>query len=77
MKALGHNPSPQELNDMVALVDTDKSNTIDFQEFLTLMALRMKQPFSQEEVMDAFLVRGRRARCARTGLTARERRAGV
>lgn len=42
---------------MVQLVDTDESNTIDFQEFLTLMALRIKQPFTEEEVMDAFLVR--------------------
>lgn len=61
MKALGHDPTKQELDDMVQLVDTDESNTIDFQEFLTLMALRIKQPFTEEEVMDAFLVRCSRA----------------
>lgn len=59
MRALGHNPTVQEINDMIGLVDVDKSNTIDFQEFLVLMGLRLSQPFAKEEVMEAFEVRGR------------------
>lgn len=73
MKALGHDPTKQELDDMVQLVDTDESNTIDFQEFLTLMALRIKQPFTEEEVMDAFLVRPPRAPALHRGWTSSPR----
>ena len=35
MRALGHNPTPGDLFDMIEEVDADKSWTIDFSEFLT------------------------------------------
>lgn len=57
MRSLGHEPTDAELDEMVALVDSDKSVCIDFQEFLTLMALQLHQPFKQSEVMEAFQVR--------------------
>lgn len=57
MEALGHSPSKQELIEMIKLVDLDKSRTIDFKEFLALMALRLKQPFAADEVIAAFAVR--------------------
>lgn len=53
---MGHNPTKQEMMDILALADLDKSGTIDYMEFLTLMALQMKQPFTEEELIAAFEV---------------------
>lgn len=38
MRKLGHNPSEEEVKQMIAEVDTDNSGSIDFNEFLALMA---------------------------------------
>jgi len=38
MKSLGLNPSQEELRRMMREVDTDRNGTIDFNEFLTMMA---------------------------------------
>jgi Ca2+-binding EF-hand superfamily protein len=35
---LGHNPSKNELDVLIALVDEDRSGTIDFREFLIMMS---------------------------------------
>lgn len=45
-RSLGLNPSDQELNDMMSEVDTDGNGIIDFQEFLSLIARKMKVNFS-------------------------------
>ncbi len=42
MRSLGQNPTEGELQDMINEVDADSSGTIDFPEFLTLMARKMK-----------------------------------
>ena len=42
MKSLGQKPTLQELEDMIKEVDNDGNGEIDFQEFLDLMALKMK-----------------------------------
>jgi len=42
MKALGQNPTPEELEVMLHDVDTDGSGTIDIDEFITMMAKRSK-----------------------------------
>ena len=45
-RSLGLDPSDQELNDMMSEVDTDGNGIIDFQEFLSLIARKMKVNFS-------------------------------
>jgi hypothetical protein len=40
-------------------VDADGNGTIDFPEFLTLMARKMKDTDSEEEILEAFKVRRR------------------
>ncbi len=41
-RSLGLEPTDQELNDMMREVDTDGNGIIDFQEFLSLIARKMK-----------------------------------
>lgn len=38
MRSLGQNPTEAELQDMINDVDADGNGTIDFPEFLTMMA---------------------------------------
>lgn len=42
MRSLGQNPTEAELQDMISEVDADQNGTIDFPEFLNLMARKMK-----------------------------------
>uniref|UniRef100_A0A8D2JFL3 EF-hand domain-containing protein n=1 Tax=Sciurus vulgaris TaxID=55149 RepID=A0A8D2JFL3_SCIVU len=42
MRSLGQNPTEAELQDMINEVDADGKGTIDFPEFLTMMARKMK-----------------------------------
>ncbi|CDO51781.1 similar to Saccharomyces cerevisiae YBR109C CMD1 Calmodulin [Geotrichum candidum] len=56
MRSLGQNPSESELADMINEVDTDNNGTIDFPEFLTMMARKMKDTDSEEEIREAFRV---------------------
>ena len=41
MRALGQNPSDQEVEDMVQAADADGNGEIDFPEFLVMMAAKM------------------------------------
>merc|ERR1711898_82187 len=45
MRSLGQNPTEAELADMINEVDADGSGTIDFPEFLDLMAKEIKEAF--------------------------------
>lgn len=56
MRSLGQNPTEAELMDMINEIDTDGSGTIDFPEFLTMMARKMKDTDSEEEILEAFKV---------------------
>jgi calmodulin len=56
MRSLGQNPTEAELQDMIGEVDTDESGTIDFEEFLEMMARKMKDTDSEEEIRKAFCV---------------------
>ncbi|GMY05323.1 calmodulin-7 isoform X2 [Fagus crenata] len=56
MRSLGQNPTEAELQDMVNEVDVDGSGTIEFSEFLSLMARKMKDSDSEEQLKEAFRV---------------------
>lgn len=66
MKNLGQNPTDGELQDMLNEVDADgngkwtnaatSSGAIDFPEFLTVMAKKVKDSDHAEELMAAFKV---------------------
>uniref|UniRef100_A0A453LSD0 EF-hand domain-containing protein n=1 Tax=Aegilops tauschii subsp. strangulata TaxID=200361 RepID=A0A453LSD0_AEGTS len=56
-RSLGLDPTNQELNDMMREVDMDGNGTIDFQEFLSLIARKMQQDGdADEELKEAFEV---------------------
>merc|ERR1711900_118476 len=56
MRSLGQNPTEAELQDMINEVDADGNGTIDFPEFLSLMARKMKDTDTEEELIEAFKV---------------------
>lgn len=54
MRSLGQNPTEAELDELVEEVDADGSGTIDFNEFLDLMAEKMRNFDTDEELMEVF-----------------------
>lgn len=56
MRSLGQNPTEGELQDMINEVDYDESGTIDFDEFLQMMARKMRDTDTTEELKEAFKV---------------------
>ncbi|KAG5574171.1 hypothetical protein H5410_063937 [Solanum commersonii] len=56
MRSLGQNPTEAKLQDMINEVDADGNETIDLPEFLNLMARKMKDTDSEEELKEAFRV---------------------
>ena len=56
MRALGKNPTEQDIVDMINEIDTEGRGTIDFPEFLTLMARPIREPDKVEDILDAFRV---------------------
>lgn len=51
MRSLGQNPTEAELQDMINEVDADGNGTIDFPEFLNLMARKMKVQFVVNQIV--------------------------
>ncbi|KAK9087046.1 hypothetical protein Syun_029440 [Stephania yunnanensis] len=56
IRSLDQNPTEQELYDMISEVDVDGNGTIEFGEFLNLMAKKMKETDAEEELKEAFKV---------------------
>ncbi|KAF2295351.1 hypothetical protein GH714_032640 [Hevea brasiliensis] len=56
LRSLGQNPTEAELQDIINEVDANGNGTIDFPEFLNLMARKMKDIDSEEELKEAFRV---------------------
>jgi len=54
VQSLGENLNKQELEDLFTKADKDKSNTIAFDEFVNIMAQKMTDTDSLEEVIKAF-----------------------
>ncbi|KAG5223575.1 hypothetical protein OIU76_014095 [Salix suchowensis] len=56
IRSLDQNPTEEELHDMISEVDSDGNGTIEFSEFLTLMAKKTKETDAEEELKEAFKV---------------------
>ncbi|PIA61538.1 hypothetical protein AQUCO_00300812v1 [Aquilegia coerulea] len=56
MKSLNQQTTEAELQQMINEVDTDGNGTIDFSEFLNLMALQNKDTDLEEEYKKAFRI---------------------
>lgn len=56
IRSLGQNPTEAELQDMINEVDLDGNGTIDFKEFLTMMAKRITESDSENDIREAFKV---------------------
>merc|ERR1719154_594741 len=54
MRRLGERPTDKELKEMVAEVDEDKSGTIEFNEFLQMMANRSSDSEKIQKVFRGF-----------------------
>ncbi|XP_022722726.1 calmodulin-like protein 8 isoform X2 [Durio zibethinus] len=56
IRSLDQNPTEEELQDMISEVDADGNGTIEFAEFLNLMAKKMKETDAEDELKEAFKV---------------------
>ncbi|XP_042987027.1 calmodulin-like [Carya illinoinensis] len=56
IRSLDQNPTQEELQCMINEVDVDGNGTIEFGEFLNLMARKMKENEAGEELKEAFKV---------------------
>lgn len=54
MRALGFEPKKEEIKKMVQEIDKDGSGTLSFDDFLALMAAKMADKDSKEEILKAF-----------------------
>ena len=56
MRCLGQNPTESELKDMVNEVDPDDTGKLDFPTFLSLMASKVNEEDTEQELLEAFRV---------------------
>ncbi|XP_012298760.2 calmodulin-like protein 3 [Aotus nancymaae] len=56
MRSLGQNPTEAELQDMMSEIDQDSNGTVDFPEFLGMMARKMRDTDGEEQIREAFRV---------------------
>ncbi|TKS75462.1 Centrin-2 Caltractin isoform 1 [Collichthys lucidus] len=54
IQALGYEPSKEEIKRILATVDKDDTGRIDFEGFVTIMAFKMAEPDSDEEITKSF-----------------------
>ena len=56
MRSIGQNPNEAELQEMINEVDADGNGYIDFEEFISLMAKKMKETDTEEEFTESFKI---------------------
>lgn len=56
MRSLGQNPTDEELHAMINEVDEDGNGEIDFDEFLSMIAKKMGDIDSEDDLIQAFVI---------------------
>ena len=56
MTGLGYNPTEAEIEEMVAMLDSNRNGKIDFDEFLGMVSRKMKVGATDEEIKDTLRV---------------------
>ena len=56
MRLLGYNPTDADLTDMINDVDLNRNGSIEFGEFIVMMARSMKEMDQDDEIREAFRV---------------------
>ena len=56
MRALGQNPTEAEVQDLINAVDDDGNGTIEFEEFVAMMAQKVQEPDTEDDLRQAFKV---------------------
>lgn len=56
MRSLGHNPTKEELDELIKLYDKDESGTIDLSEFMDLMNNKLKEQQEGQELLETFQI---------------------
>ncbi|CDU16091.1 caltractin [Plasmodium yoelii 17X] len=54
MRALGFEPKKEDIRKIISDVDKDGSGTIDFNDFLDIMTIKMSERDPKEEILKAF-----------------------
>ncbi|ANQ06008.1 centrin-1, putative [Plasmodium knowlesi strain H] len=54
MRALGFEPKKEDIRKIISDVDQDGSGTIDFNDFLDIMTIKMSERDPKEEILKAF-----------------------
>ncbi|XP_067004791.1 uncharacterized protein [Anabrus simplex] len=54
IRALGFEPKKEEIKKMIADIDKDGSGVLSYDDFLSLMTVKMAEKDSKEEIMKAF-----------------------
>eukprot|EP00667_Euglena_gracilis_P019488 EG_transcript_20895 len=56
MRALGQNPTEEELQKIIEEVDQDGNGIMDFEEFLALMSKKMHEEYELDDIEEAFRI---------------------
>merc|ERR1712032_78751 len=56
MQSLGQHPTDAELRDMINEIDVDGNGTVDFDEFIVMMAKKFTEPETEDDIREAFKV---------------------
>ncbi|XP_048192220.1 calmodulin-like [Perognathus longimembris pacificus] len=56
LRSLGQNPTEAELQELMGRADPDGRGTLEFAQLLALLAGRLKEPESREDIREAFRV---------------------
>ena len=56
MRVLGHNPTEAELQEIVKSLDQNQNGSVDFPEFMSIMANKRNEGNTEEELLNAFKI---------------------
>ena len=56
LRSMDHEPSEQELTDLISDVDSNNDGKVNFNEFLSIMIKRAKDSDIEEELIEAFRI---------------------